>query len=209
MSPAVVSRPELAAARLLLQQMGICPARPAGCPACPSAGPDVRRVRAGGGRRGVARDPAGVRVVLEPGGAGLGPSGYPRAPARRRSSSRVPRSRPTWWRAATPAAADPPPSTWWPRRAASTGARWPTGTWTQPTTRRPRCPSPLCVLLFPADGLDLARLACDPCCLAAADYPQDGDDRDGDQQDSDEDRRDRAAEEAEDVAVEQAHRPAK
>jgi hypothetical protein len=40
---------------------------------------------------------------------------------------------------------------------------------------------PLCVLLFRPDGLDLARLARDPCCLAAADHPQEGDDHDGDQ----------------------------
>ena len=54
---------------------------PVGSPAAPSASPDLRRIRTGGGRRRVGGYPPCLRLVLEPGGDGMGRTPHRRAKA--------------------------------------------------------------------------------------------------------------------------------
>ena len=60
------------AALVLLERMGLSPADLAAVPQTAQAGADLRRVRPGGVGGGQRRDPAGVRLVLEPGRRALG-----------------------------------------------------------------------------------------------------------------------------------------
>ena len=75
------------AALVLLERMGLTPADLAAVPQTRQAGADLRRVRPGrvGGRQ--RRDPAGVRLVLEPGHSSSGAAAAWTSPPRRRSAS--------------------------------------------------------------------------------------------------------------------------
>jgi hypothetical protein len=71
-SPAASQQAAVDAALLILEWLGPVPRRPDRQPREAGARADLRRVRAGGVRRGHRRDPQGPRLLLEPGRRAVG-----------------------------------------------------------------------------------------------------------------------------------------
>ena len=133
---------DLDAARLLLSRLGVSPAdlmaaAPHRVPA-PTFAEYIPVVRAAVS----ARDPPGVRLVLEPDHRALGHPTAGRADPDRRSTNSPSTSRRTWSPAATPAADAAPPNTSSPPCAACTGTPRTTATSPPMTTRPARSPNP-------------------------------------------------------------------